>query len=244
MSQSRRLIQTIKKILKQRGMNYAQLAKHLKVSEASIKRSFAQEAFTLQRIDDICEFLQMDFYELAKETKGLNQDMAGSFNQEQEKELSKDESLFIFFYLLAAGLTFKDIINDYKFTENQALAHLFKLDKLGLIELLSENRVKLTVSPNVRWLKNGPLAKIYEKDIKNEFLDSDFQGQWDKFRMLTGSFTANSMLMLNKKIERLLGDFLEFSELDIPSQENKTQLWFLLAIRPWSFSIVNKFKRK
>jgi transcriptional regulator with XRE-family HTH domain len=242
MSQTHRLIETIKKLLKHKNLKYSDLAKYLNVSESSIKRSFAQEAFTLYRIEQICEFLQIDFYELAKKTKGQSQDTTNTLNLEQEKALAKDEKLFTVFYLLISGLSLKEIIRDYKFQELQVLQLFLQLDKLKLIQLLPKNKVQLLVSKNIRWIASGPLTKIYDSAIKNEFIDSDFQGKFEKLRLITGSFTEHSLQVLYKKMDRLLGDFLEFSDLDLEAKENKTQVWFLLGIRPWSLSVILKYR--
>jgi len=51
MSQTAQLIQTIKKLLKARGMTYAQLAQHLHLSEASVKRQFSQKSFNVQSLE-------------------------------------------------------------------------------------------------------------------------------------------------------------------------------------------------
>ena len=54
MAQVSSLIETLKKQLKAHGKTYADVAAALDLSEASVKRLFAEESFTLQRLSLVC----------------------------------------------------------------------------------------------------------------------------------------------------------------------------------------------
>src|SRR5450631_129799 len=56
----------LKKFLKARGMTYAALGRRLNLSEGTIKRLFSTSSFTLRRLEQICEALEVDFYDVAK----------------------------------------------------------------------------------------------------------------------------------------------------------------------------------
>jgi len=45
------LVETLKRVLKGRGITYAQVAERLRLSEASVKRMFSRRDFTLQRLE-------------------------------------------------------------------------------------------------------------------------------------------------------------------------------------------------
>ena len=45
------LISTLKRVLKTRGVTYADLAERIALSEASVKRLFSQGTFTLERLE-------------------------------------------------------------------------------------------------------------------------------------------------------------------------------------------------
>lgn len=53
MSQTHALIQALKKQLRAQGKTYADVADLLELSEASVKRLFATESFTLQRLGGV-----------------------------------------------------------------------------------------------------------------------------------------------------------------------------------------------
>src|SRR5688572_12662090 len=65
MGNSSTIIEAIKQQLRRRGITYQALAKHLKVSEPTVKRDLARGNFTLARLDSICEILGVSIAELA-----------------------------------------------------------------------------------------------------------------------------------------------------------------------------------
>ena len=64
MSHSAELIQTLKRTLRAARITYADIALHLEMSEANVKRLFATQSFTLQRMEAICEMMNMDLADL------------------------------------------------------------------------------------------------------------------------------------------------------------------------------------
>lgn len=242
MEQTHRLIETLKKIIKSKGFTYKDLAKNLKLSEANLKRAFSKKTFTIQRLEAICHFLEIDFYELAKQAKGHIQDVMESLNVEQEKALAHDSALFAYFYLLLSGMTVKQIDAEYDFN-GKAQQLLLKLDRLKLIELHTNNRIKLLVATNVRWLPRGPLNEKYESEIKKEFLSANFANKNEKLRFLSGYFSDSSLKIMTSKVDRLLGEFLDLAETH-PKGSKGSRQWLLLAYRPWTFSVTAKYERK
>ena len=48
------IVDALKRMLKGRGITYANVAAGLGLSEASVKRMFSRRDFTLQRLEDVC----------------------------------------------------------------------------------------------------------------------------------------------------------------------------------------------
>ena len=67
MSEITQLIATLKRELKQQGKTYRGVAKALGLSEPSVKRLFATEQFTLERLVEICGLLGLTLAEPAQE---------------------------------------------------------------------------------------------------------------------------------------------------------------------------------
>lgn len=241
MRQTNLLIIQIKKLLKSQGLNYRDLAKKLKISESSVKRIFAKNTFTLDRLDEICEVLEVEFYDLAKMIKSSEPEIQRSLSIEQEKILSRDEKLFVYFYLLATGHSPESIIKKFRFSENESVLLLLKLDKLKMIEYHSLKKVKLLFSRNIQWHKDGPLNQKYEQMIKQEFLQSKFSSDQEGLYFISGQLTEQDLKNLNHKIRKLVSEIIENSEMN-EKNKNVTKIWLLFAYRPWSFSPLLKYK--
>ena len=61
MSQTAQLVDTLKKLLRERKITYADVASHLELSEANVKRMFSKRHFTLSRLEEVCALANADF---------------------------------------------------------------------------------------------------------------------------------------------------------------------------------------
>jgi DNA-binding Xre family transcriptional regulator len=66
MHQTSQLVSALKKFLRAKGVTYRDVATALELSEASVKRIFANKSFSLLRLDQICQFLEISIYELTR----------------------------------------------------------------------------------------------------------------------------------------------------------------------------------
>ena len=67
MSQIVAVVEALKRALKAKKLTYAQVARELKMSEASVKRMFSSNHFTLDRFEQICQIAGLGLTELARE---------------------------------------------------------------------------------------------------------------------------------------------------------------------------------
>jgi len=63
---------------------------------------------------------------------------------------------------------------------------LAKLDRLRLIELQPNNRIKLLVAPNFAWLPNGPILRVFLKTIQRDFFAARFSQEDHELIVLNG----------------------------------------------------------
>lgn len=234
MANAEQLISTLKKVLKSRGKTYADLARGLELSEASIKRLFSEKTFTLQRLEEICRLLDMDFFELARMARGESEAVR-QMSVAQEELLAGDRKLLGLFYLLLNNRDLPGILGDYDLTEPEAIRLLVRLDRAGLIELLPGNRVRLRVSRQVRHRPNGPLRQKLGEAMVSDFLSVRFDEHGGHFRFEVGELSVASAAMLQRKLDRLAAEFYELSELDTHLPPEQRSLYGLaLGLRPWS----------
>lgn len=243
MNQTAQLLNALKKCLKIKAITYHQLARKLNLSEASVKRLFSDQTFSLKRLEEICTLLDLNFYDLAKiSIDGEN--IPSMLTLEQEGVLSEKPKLFVFFYLLLNGREPDSIIKDYKITEKESLKFLLELDKLKLIELYPDNRIRLLTQKNITWRKDGPIASKYDNQIKKEFLNAPFDRMEERLRFEFGKLSDGSQSIMLKKIDLLFKEYYELTEIDktLPLDIiHNTGL--MIAFRPWIFSLIESIKK-
>ncbi|WP_156497928.1 helix-turn-helix transcriptional regulator, partial [Oleiphilus sp. HI0043] len=109
MSQSAALVKALKKCLKINDVKYADVADALNLSEASVKRLFSEESFSLKRLDQICEFLGIEISDLVEMVR--QSDQIRSLTIEQEKEIIDDLPLLIVANSALNRWSFEDILS-------------------------------------------------------------------------------------------------------------------------------------
>ena len=243
MSQTTQLLSTLKKCLKAKGITYRQLAEKINLSEASIKRLFSEHTFSLQRLEEICNVLDLNFYDLAKISADAL-DGPSILTVDQEQVLSENPKLLVFFYLLLNGREPDSIVRDYDISEKESLQFLLKLDKIKLIDLYPDNKVRLLTQKNITWRKNGPMRAIYEKNITEEFLSVPFDLSDERMRFENGKLSDGSISVMLNKIDRLFKEYNELTEIDkaLP-QEKSRNTGLMIAFRPWVFSMLKEYRR-
>jgi len=238
------LIGALKGALKSRNLTYRELARRLQLSEASVKRLFAEETFTLKRVEEICNVLEIDFFELARMARGAS---AGTdeMTVKQEEALAKDPRLLGMFYLVFNDWTVESILDTYEISRTDCTRLLLQLDKLALIELGVNDTLRLMVPKTVRLRVNGPIQQGHGKTVVNDFLQADFARVGGYFRFEFRELSRASVTHLERKLERLTQEFHELAELDsyLPSDQRQTT-GMALGVRPWVISLVTGLKKK
>jgi len=235
-TQTRDLIQTLKKCLRARGLTYRHVAEALDLSEASIKRIFAEQTFSLQRLEDVCRLLDMTFYDLTRMARRVGDDEVTRLSLEQERGLAEDPLVLTYFYLLLTGRTPAKIASEFGLDARQQEVMLIRLSRLKLVELLPGNNGRLLTGRRIDWRRDGPIRKLYEQRVQQAFMASDFDARDEVIRFDTGELSAASVSILLKKFEKLSMDFDELAELDIStSSDRKKAYGLMIGFRPWTF---------
>lgn len=245
MSECAQIIAVLKRSLKARGTTYRDLAQAIGLSEASIKRIFAEETFSLARLEQICTALGLSIAEVAK--MAAQQTLSGGqqLTLEQEHVLASDWHGLACFHLLLNGHPAAEIGRQLNLHERQLRSLLVKLDAAKLIELQPKLKVRLRTSNVIAWRSDGPVRRLYEQQVKTEFLQAEFTGRHELINFVSAELSDASARMLVRKAEMLARDFAELAALDagLPDKE-KRSIGLLLAFRPWVFSMFDGLRKK
>ena len=244
MSQSQTLIDTLKKVLRRQGKTYKDMAAALQLSEASVKRLFAEKSFSLERFERACEFAGLTLAELVVEME-QQADLISALTYEQEKELVADAKMLLMAVCALNQWKFGQIIQTYKIDELEAIQLLARLDRMRIIQLQPGNRIKLMVDRTFSWLPNGPIQRYYEKHVQADFFKSTFTGPGEARFFISGMLSRQSNQEMLKKAQRLVQDFNHCHKDDesLPLNERfGTSL--VLAMRPWELEIFAGLRRE
>ena len=145
MSQIKQVTQRLKQLLKEQGMTYKSLSEQLRLSEASIKRCFSQQSFTLERLEQVCEALGLTLSDVFIQV-AQTQPRVSQLSHAQERELLENPRLLLAAVCVRDGWQFNEIIDYYDISEPEAVRLMVKLDRLKLIEFLPGNRYRLLIA--------------------------------------------------------------------------------------------------
>lgn len=241
MSQSSLLVQALKQLLKSQNLTYNTLASHLGLSEASIKRMFANKQLSLDRIDAICEILGIEISDLLQKMQHMSKRIT-QLTLEQEKIIVSNRKLCLITICIVNHWTLEEILSYYNLTQNECIHYLAELDKIKFIELLPKNKIKLLISRRFSWIPNGPIQRFFQQYILSDFMGSNFQNKNEEMICQFGMLTAESNALFRKKLHHLAEEFLLLSEQDAgESLDKRIGSACVLVTRPWAPAIFNEF---
>lgn len=245
MAQTQQLIAMLKKALKAHGMTYADTARHLNLSEASVKRLFSQKRFTLQRLDQICQLIGLEISDLVRMINEQASAQISGLTLEQEREIVADLELLLVAVCVLNRWSLDEIISYFELSEVDCIRHLTHLDHLQMIELLPNNRMKLLVSPHFKWRENGPIQQFFLERLQSDFFGSRFDQASEALIVLNGMLTSSSFEVFQRRMARLAREFDELSSNDatLPLQE-RDGTTIVMAMRPWRYGLFNQFKKQ
>ncbi|WP_026354322.1 helix-turn-helix domain-containing protein [Massilia niastensis] len=243
MSEISQLIVTLKRQLKQQGMTYRDVAAALGLSEPSVKRLFASEQFTLDRVIEVCNLLGFTLAELAQEAQ-QGQRRLRTLSAEQEGELVSDAKLLLVAVCALNHWSLADMLAVYRLTEAECVQHLLRLDRLRLITLLPGNRIRLNVARDFDWLADGPIRRYFREQGMHEFLDGGFDQQGESLDFAHGMLTESAQAKLRAELRQLRARFAQLHEesLAAPLAQRRGS-GLLLALREWEPAAFGALRR-
>ncbi|MEO7403158.1 MAG: helix-turn-helix transcriptional regulator [Burkholderiales bacterium] len=243
MSTALALVDALKRALKSRDVTYAQVAKVLDLSEASVKRLFSQQDFTLERIDLICELAGIDFTELTRSMERDKQAIS-RLSQQQEEEIVSSPKLLLVAILAMNGWSFARIIETYNFTDAELVGLLAGLDKLRIIELQPGNRIKPRIARTFSWIPDGPMQRYFKSQAARDFLDARFDGPNELMLVVNGRLSQASAQQVVTRLKRVATEFSELHNEDNRlSFDDRAGMTLVVAIRPWELSHFSSIRR-
>jgi len=242
-TQSQQLIKMLKRQLRLHGTTYADVASALGLSEASVKRMFSKADFSLSRLEAVANVVNISLAELAQ-LAAEQETKLEALSEAQEQQVAAEPKLLLVAVCVINGFEFEQILQQYRLEALELVQLLAKLDRLGVLELLPNNRIRLKLSPSFTWRKGGPIQQFFHKNIKHEYFQSNFNGSDEELLVVNGLLSAAGNQALQVKMRALIKEFAAVSEqeksLGKPSRFGTSMV---VAIRRWQPELFRAFER-
>lgn len=235
MAEQAMIVAELKRALREHELTYADVARKLELSVATVKRLFSTGDFSLQRVDGICELMGISLREILER----GQDRATPVNQltvTQEYEIVADHRLFFVTWLVLNRTPFEEIVRHYRFTDRELLRYFIKLDRLKVIELQPGNRVRLLVSRRFSWRAGGPVQKYIHQKLLREFFAGHFAGANEEFFFHGGAISDETLAQVKRILRNASRECVDIVEGDRGPWDTRHGTAFVLAVRPWNYS--------
>jgi DNA-binding Xre family transcriptional regulator len=153
----------IKRMLKERGLSYKDLAQKIDMSESGVKKLFSSNDCSFQKMLQITKVLDVRLIDILDEVHHADPRKV-SFTEKQQEAFLKDMFLFNFYYkLVIERCALEHIRKEYKLDKKETFKILRRLDNLRLIRLLPGDEVKIPSLQLVQDFGSGPfMDKLYQ----------------------------------------------------------------------------------
>ncbi len=238
------VLKTLKAMLRERGLTYRDAAEALELTESSIKRLFREQDFSLKRLERLCELMDTDLGTLLAQAAQAKARIR-TLTLEQEQLLVSDLRLLVIAVCLVNRWQVSEILATYRIDEHEAVQALARLDRFRLIELQPGNRVKLLVSADFSWRRNGPIQAFFEQQVQADFFQARFNGPGEIRLFVSGMLSRRANENLRERLEKVAVAFLQASEEDrsLPLTKRFGTSLFL-AMRPWELKAFEALRRE
>lgn len=244
MAQTKQLITTLKKSLKAHRFSYLDVAKQLALSEASVKRIFSECNISLSRLDKICQMMEIEISDLAFQMNNYSQSLVSELSYEQEQEIANDISLLLVAVCVLNRWAMPELMSHFHLSKHECIRYLAVLDRLKLVELLPDNKLKLRVSPNFKWRDNGPIQQFFQQKVAADFFDTQFSGQQEKLIVINGMLSDEAMSIFQRKLTQLAHEFDELNSEDASLPlEKRSGTTVVLAMRHWRYGLFEDLRK-
>lgn len=238
------LMDALKRALRAKRITYAEVARRLELSEASVKRLLSRGGLTLERFEQICQVAGIRMVELVRETD-RGKDVISQLDLSQERVIMADLRLLLVAVCALNHLSVDDMVAVYDLTKAEVIKLLLKLEKIEFLELLPENRIRLKVSRTFSWHPNGPIQQYFKARAQNEFFRAHFDGENEILLLSNATLPLATQAMLVQRLKRVANEFAELHEESkhMPVGERRSTT-LLLAMRPWELDEFRELRRQ
>jgi transcriptional regulator with XRE-family HTH domain len=223
---------TLKQLVKSRGFGYGDLARAFGVSERTVGRWLSNGSFTIEQLEKLCGLLEIDMFDFWELASRKTESRPKRLTARQERELSEDpEAIFVFTHLLS-GWTPEELRREANIPETVMITLLARLERIGVIENLGNNRIRLLTAKEIEWLEGGPMKRAVNGYINFHFKGMNVNEPGFLCRTESLKLSVGSIAEIESKFQKLSSEIRQLARIDM-SRSSNDKRWYavLLAAR-------------
>lgn len=242
------VFKTLKRILRERRMPYAELGRRIGLSESGVKKVFSGKDVSFSRLAQIAAVLGFRIADLLEQVES-NDTKRVQFSKEQQSYFLKNRRAFHLYIKLAIERQSRDDVKtEFGLSERETFSLLKKLDELRLIQLHASSRAVASSTADASIggrVKLPPLAMV--KDFGDGPLMSALYQEWgsgivkdlaEPKHQASGRFIVRALRLKEESYNELLARLLELEreflkravrEMSVSTRRLKTVRWMWLT---------------
>lgn len=218
--------------LKARNFTYKLLAAGIGVSEPTIKRIFASNDCSIERLDEICTFLQIELSDLVKSTPKKRR-LIEQLSTKQEAELAENKKLLMIAVCVMGLWSFEDMLLHLTIPKMECIVLLQRLDKIGVIEMHTNNHYRLLVAKDFTWIVDGPIMHLMQ-GVSDDFFNHRFEAPGELLKIINVRISHPGREALKAKLEQIAQAYADqvVADSHLPLDQ-RPPISICIAIRAW-----------
>jgi transcriptional regulator with XRE-family HTH domain len=208
------MMEVLRELLRQHGLRFSDVARQLGVTERTVTRWFSADSVETAVLQRFCELVGIDFFALCEIAAKRVENRPARHTVQQEQALAESPLLTYLFAQICKGWSAKELRDDIDIPEPVLIDHLIKLDKIGLIELLPGNEIRLMTSRNMVLIPNGPYARNLNRWLGETFRTPDVDEENSVWVCDFMKLTPGSRERLERKFRELMHEAQQLSDSD------------------------------
>ena len=160
--------------------------------------------------------------------------------------MAADVNVYILFYGLWKGLTVEQLTARYDISPAEAEEGVAQLSAVKLVERSKTGKLLIRAPEHIEWNDNGPLEKLYEEQMRLDFLDGSFDGPGAYRKRVGGPLSEASVAYIEKRLQQLAAEVKDLAQVDAAGQSSNSRPIYtlLLAFREWVPAMIIQKRRK
>ena len=226
------IFETLKAHLRARGLTYLDVARALDTSEPTVKRMFAGQDCTLERLEQVCAALHIELRDLIKSSPRPRK-LLQQLTPAQEREFAHNKKLLLMAICVMGQWSFADMVKHLTLGAKTCAELLHQLDRMGFIELHPRNRYRLLVAREFAWIPDGPIMRMV-KGMAGDYFNHGFDQPGETLKIINVRVSHEAAHRLKQKLERIAQEYADQVGADahLPLHE-RPPLSICIAARAW-----------